>query len=174
MKRGVKAIFVVSMAVVFLASGQAWADGGGEYSLTEADFTAWLNKLKETWEAGDAGAYAALFTEDATYQEHAFHDKMRGREAIKAYAAHNRNTMQESALTSEVYCVSGNVGLCHWIMVFTLVDTGKHMEVDGILRCVFEKGADKVVRCSELQEWWHIKGTKDYKEMEAEQFRSIK
>lgn len=45
----------------------------------------WVTAFFASWETGDGGAAAALFTEDAQYASHPFAEPLRGRPAIAAY-----------------------------------------------------------------------------------------
>ncbi len=52
--------------------------------MTEADFKAWLASLGQAWEARDAEAFAALFTEDVRYYWTPFEAPKEGREGVAA------------------------------------------------------------------------------------------
>ena len=47
----------------------------------------WAERYARAWEAADAEAAAALFTEDATYRADPFGDPYQGREGVRRYWA---------------------------------------------------------------------------------------
>lgn len=67
----------LAAAMAMMAASPALAQAAGD----EADVRATVEALSTTWEAGDADAYAALFTEDADYMA-AGGVRMTGRDAI--------------------------------------------------------------------------------------------
>ena len=57
----------------------------GDWSLERPRFAALIDRFGKAWEAGDAQALAALFTETATFVPDPFDAPVTGRAAIAAY-----------------------------------------------------------------------------------------
>ena len=94
--------------------------------MMDADaFSAWVTALGRAWEVKDADAAAALFAEDATYQEDSFGEPMRGREAIRAYWADVPLTQEDIAFNSEVITVSGDLDRDGWLHRNVLAREGR-------------------------------------------------
>lgn len=146
LQKSVSAIGLVSIVV----SGIALS--AGAQALTRDQVTAWLEGYEEAWETRDADKVAALFTEDATYQEDPYAEPFQGREGIHEYWSTVTSDQQDVEFTYEVLSVSGDTGIAHWRSEFTQKSSGAAMVLDGIF--VLEFSPDGV--CRNLKEWWHI------------------
>lgn len=113
-------------------------------------FAAWVAALGRAWETKDAGAAAALFAEDATYQEDTFAEPMRGRDQILAYWSEVPLTQDHIVLNYEVIAVDGQVGVAHWRTSLTRKPSGVPVKLDGVFAVTMdENGLGKTFR-----EWW--------------------
>jgi len=84
--------------------------------MTEQTARRWLNALAAAWQTRDAGAMAALFTEDASEQVDPFKTPMRGRENLrKGFAWWMKDQ-------SEVHISIGNIDV---------IDSRFYAEVDS-------------------------------------------
>lgn len=113
-------------------------------------FDAWVSALGRAWETRDARAAAALFTEDASYQEDAFGEPMRGRDAILAYWSEVPTTQENIEFGYEVIIFSGDVGIAHWWASFRRIPSGAPVKLDGVFAATM--GAQN--RCRVFREWW--------------------
>jgi ketosteroid isomerase-like protein len=111
---------------------------------------AWMAKLGRAWEAGDADAAAALFSEDVSYQEDPFAAPMRGREAVRAYWAEVPLTQRDIRFGFETLAVTEDGGVFHWWASFTRIPTGAAVKLDGAQIVRFDDDG----RCCSLREWW--------------------
>lgn len=114
-------------------------------------FTQWIEALGRAWEARDAQAAAALFADDATYQENPFDPPLRGRDAILAYWADVPRTQEDIHFDSEVIAVTDNCAVVHWQVSMRRIPTGAPVRLDGVSVGTF----DAAGRCSTWREWWH-------------------
>lgn len=114
-------------------------------------FRSWVEAYGRSWETRDADAFAALFAADATYHEVPFGEPMRGRAAIRDYAAEAGRTQEGIGFEYELLAVAGNKGISRWRAAFTRVPARTRVQLDGILVAAF----DSAGRCSEFREWWH-------------------
>jgi len=113
-------------------------------------FAGWVAALGRAWEAKDAGAAAALFAEDATYQEDSFAEPMHGRDQIRAYWAEVPLTQENIVFNYEVIAVTGDLGVAHWWTSLERKPSGVPVKLDG----VFAVTMDAHGRGKTFREWW--------------------
>jgi len=114
-------------------------------------FKAWFEQLGRAWEMRDPQAAAALFTEDASYQEDPFEAPMHGRPAILEYWSDVPRSQESISFHSEILGVTGDRGFAHWSVSFVRIRSGNRVKLDGV--CVISLNAEN--RCYALREWWH-------------------
>lgn len=119
--------------------------------MTGEELNAWLRDYGSAWETRDADLVAALFTEDATYQETPFVEPMRGRAAIRAYWDRAVVRAQEQVQFGyEVLSLGDAVCLARWHASFVRIRTKSAVKLDGVFLLTF----DDQRRCQALREWW--------------------
>ena len=111
---------------------------------------AWLDAYGRAWEQMDPDAAAALFADDATYQETPFDQPMRGREAIREYWRGVPEAQRDIRFEHEVLAADGDRGIAWWRARFLRVPTSADVTLDGIFVLAFDEDG----RCSSLREWW--------------------
>ena len=113
-------------------------------------FAAWVAALGRAWEMKDAAAAAALFAEDASYQEDSFAAPMRGRDAIRAYWADVPLSQDDIVFAFQVITVSGDLGIAHWWCSLIRKPSGVPVKLDGVFVVTFDAhGLGQTFR-----EWW--------------------
>lgn len=143
-------VIAVAAASMFPAGAGLAAESA---ALTRADLAAWLDGYEEAWETLDADRAAALFTEDATYQDSPYSEPHQGRNGIHDYWSTVTSDQQDVDFSYEVLSVSGNTGIAHWHSELTQKSSGSQVVLDGIF--VLEFSPDGL--CRTLREWWHVK-----------------
>ena len=123
------------------------------YTLTVADFDAWLRGYKRAWESRDADAAARLFTPDAEYYWTPFDAPQRGRTEIAAAWSGAVGGQKDITFRYTVIATNGAGGTAHWNTRLTSVPDGKPVELDGILSTEF--GGPGL--CRTFREWWHLR-----------------
>ena len=137
-------------------AGLALLLSGGTVSaqqLTPAALTTWLAGYEQAWEQRDANRAAALFTENAVYQEMPFDAPKTGRSGIREYWTMVTADQRDVDFKSEVVAVNGAKGVAHWSATF--VSGGARIELDGMFVLTFDASG----LCTELREWWHVRST---------------
>jgi uncharacterized protein (TIGR02246 family) len=124
------------------------------YSLTHADFDAWLKGYKAAWEKRDAAAAAALFTPDAQYFWTPFDPPQTGRAQIAAVWESAVGAQKDITFEYTVFAVAGARGCAQWHTRLTSVPQGESVELDGIVIAEFAGKA----QCRTFREWWHLRG----------------
>lgn len=119
--------------------------------MTVADFRRWLAAYGRAWEARDPDAAAALFTEDAVYEETPFSKPLRGREAIREYWAEVPRSQEDIRFTFSVLAWAGGAGVAHWRTTLVRTADGARIQLDGVLVATFDHGG----LCRHFREWWH-------------------
>lgn len=114
-------------------------------------FVTWIEALGRAWEARDPAAAAALFAEDATYQENPFDPPLRGRAAILEYWADVPRTQDDIHFSYEIIAVADPVAVVHWSVTLRRIPTGAPVRLDGVSVGTF----DAHHRCVSWREWWH-------------------
>jgi len=119
--------------------------------MTEEMPRSWLDAYGRAWETRDPEAAAALFTEEASYQETPFVEPMRGRTAIATYWSHATRSHTDVHFGYEVLTGGENYGIAHWWCSFLRPPGTAFIKLDGIFVLEF----DGEGRCKSLREWWH-------------------
>jgi hypothetical protein len=114
-------------------------------------FRSWLDAYGRAWEARDPEALAALYAEDATYQEDPFDEPMRGRPTIQAYASEAGRTQEQISFRYDILAITQDVGISRWWASFTRVPSKVRVKLDGVFVVTF----DAHNLCTEFREWWH-------------------
>lgn len=112
----------------------------------------WLAGYREAWVRRDPAAAAALFTEDATYQEEPFAEPYVGTDGIAGYWATVTATQGDIEVRYGVPLVVGDRVAVEWWT--TLRNDGVDVTLAGSFLLRF--AADG--RCAELREYWHASG----------------
>ncbi len=130
---------------------------GSPFTMNKGAFESWLDAYGHAWETRDSQAAAALFTEDATYQETPFSTPMRGRSAIHQYWSDATGSQDQIGFGYDVLAVTSDLGIARWWASFADIQSQAQVKLDGIF--VIAMGADN--RCRDLREWWHtqVKGS---------------
>lgn len=142
-------VSILGVAWILLSGVTLAADNP---DLTRDQVAAWLKGYEEAWEKLDADKAAALFTEDATYQDNPYADPYQGRQDIHDYWTTVTSDQQDVDFTYEVLSVSGNTAIAHWHSEFKQISSGSGIVLDGIF--VLEFSPEGL--CQSLKEWWHI------------------
>jgi hypothetical protein len=124
------------------------------YTLSAADFEAWLRSYGKAWEGRNAESAAALFTPDAEYYWTPFDPPQRGRDGVAAAWSGAVQGQRDITFRFEVLGTAGARGNAHWNAKFVSVPDGAPVELDGILMAEFA-GAGQ---CRTFREWWHQRG----------------
>jgi len=119
--------------------------------MTQELLKSWLDAYGRAWEIRDPEAAAALFTEEAIYQETPFVEPMRGRSAIAAYWSRATGSHTNVRFGYEVLTLAEDHGIAHWWCSFLRPPGTAFVKLDGIFVLEF----DGVGRCKSLREWWH-------------------
>ncbi len=118
--------------------------------MDEGSFGAWLDAYGGAWERRDARAFAALFTEDASYFWTPY-DEKRGRDGVAAAFAAATSHQDEIDFGYEILSAAGRQGLAHWWCSLLHTGTGRRVHIDGI----FFVRLDADGLCDLFREWWH-------------------
>lgn len=140
---------IFAAAAMLLSSGALAADGGG---LTRDAVAEWLAGYEEAWESLDADKAAALFTEEATYQENPHAEPFRGRQGVHDYWSTVTADQQDVDFSYDVLAVTERTGIAHWRSEFTQKSSGSNVVLDGVFVLEFTPEG----LCSSLREWWHV------------------
>jgi ketosteroid isomerase-like protein len=122
--------------------------------LTSPSLEKWLASYGAAWEARDGAAAARIFTPDARYHEMPFEEPKKGRAGIQEYWSKVTADQRDVKFESKVIAVNGNTGVAHWSAKFRMESSGATVELDGVFVLQF----DSAGQCSNLREWWHVRG----------------
>jgi len=120
-------------------------------SMTREAFVAWMEQYGRAWEARDAKAAAALYSENGTYQVTPFVEAMRGRAAILKYWTNVAQTQESVQFGYEILAVTLEHGIARWWASFVIIPQRLKTKLDGI----FVIALDEEGKCVRLAEWWH-------------------
>ena len=131
--------------------------------ISNQDLTRWLEAYGAAWEGRDAGAAAALFTDDAQYQETPYAEPFSGRAGVSDYWSRVTAGQRDVSFQFELIAVSGSIGIAQWSAKFRSVtgdansgdanSGGAKVELNGVF--VLEFADQAHVRS--LREWWHVR-----------------
>jgi len=116
------------------------------------NLSAWLEAYGAAWEGKDPEAAQALFTENATYRKTPYDEPFRGRSGIRAYWSEVTADQRDIDFNFDVLSAAGTTGIAHWTSRFSLISSGKPVELNGIFVLEFEGEL-----CASLREWWHAR-----------------
>ena len=119
--------------------------------MERAAFQRWLEAYGRAWEARDARAAAALYSEDGTYQVTPFVAPLHGPRAILEYWEEVARTEENIRFEFEILTVTAEAGIAHWKASFLITSPGLQTKLDGI----FLIALDAAGLCTSLREWWH-------------------
>ena len=120
-------------------------------TLTEQRFQSWLSAYGEAWQAKDAGAFAALFADNALYYWTPFDEAKKGSGEIQAAFADAVSTQRDIDFGARILYVQAQLGAAHWSCAFTRISTGKRVHLDGIFVVQFADAG----KALSFREWWH-------------------
>lgn len=121
--------------------------------VTEASVAEWLAAYGDAWETRDADAAAALFTENATYQENPYEEAFAGRAGIHDYWSKVTADQRDVSFTSDVITTFDRSGVAHWSATFASASSGAAISLDGVFLLEFDESG----LCNTLREWWIVK-----------------
>jgi hypothetical protein len=110
----------------------------------------WLAAYREAWIERDPAAAAALFTDDATYQEQPYEEAIAGSAGVRDYWATTTATQRDVDLRYGTPLVVGSRVAVEWWV--TLANGGAEITLAGSFMLKF----DDTGLCSELREYWHV------------------
>jgi hypothetical protein len=122
-------------------------------ALQVAGLEAWLARYGQAWESRDAELAAALFSDEASYQETPYDAPMAGRGAIDDYWRRVTADQRDVGFRARPIAVSGRTGIAEWGATFRTASTGATIELNG----VFVLDFDAAGLCTSLREWWHVR-----------------
>ena len=121
--------------------------------INERDLSRWLEAYGAAWVNKDPAAAAALFTEDASYQETPYAEPFAGRAGIGEYWATVTKDQDDIDFSYRVLGTSGSTGFAQWSARFRLASEDARVELNGVFVLEF---AD-TTHVSSLREWWHVR-----------------
>lgn len=139
---GILALFV-SLSGASTANAEA---------MSGASVVEWLAAYGKAWETRDADAAAALFTENATYQENPHEEPFNGRTGIHNYWSRVTADQRDVSFTSNVITTFGRSAVAHWSARFASVSSGATINLDGVFLLEFDESG----LCNTLREWWIV------------------
>lgn len=122
-------------------------------ALTREHFQQWMETYGRASAENDPQASANLFAENAAYYETPFAEPMIGRDAIYEYWNKGAQNLKDKESSFEILAVNGNTGIARWQSKFTVLESGKRLELD----CLFIVEFDNDGLCQTFREWWHIR-----------------
>ncbi|HWK19552.1 MAG TPA: nuclear transport factor 2 family protein [Microbacteriaceae bacterium] len=114
------------------------------------DVQRWLDDYRTAWVERDPEAAAALFTEDATYQDQPYEEPYRGRDGVREYWTKVTSTQSDIRMSYGTPIVSGDRAAVEWWV--TLKNDGFELTLAGEFYLVFDPSG--LVRV--LREYWHF------------------
>jgi len=114
------------------------------------DVQRWLDDYRTAWVERDPEAAAALFTEDATYQDQPYEEPYRGRDGVREYWTKVTSTQSDIRMSYGTPIVSGDRAAVEWWV--TLKNDGFELTLAGEFYLVFD--ASGLVQT--LREYWHF------------------
>lgn len=123
------------------------------FTLRFDHFDRWMTEYGRASIENDPFASAALFSLNARYYESPHSEPITGRDAIYAYWDKGAKNLRDKSASYEILAIRDNVGIARWQAVFTVIESGKRMELD----CLFVVEFDDEGLCLVFREWWHIR-----------------
>jgi ketosteroid isomerase-like protein len=112
-------------------------------------FGSWLDRFGRAWKARDPEQAVELFSEDGSYRETPFDEPLTGADEIRAYWSRLPRAREDISFDYEILAVTESFGIARWHGSYTPVESGEHLELDGILLL----SLDDEGRCRDFQEW---------------------
>jgi SnoaL-like domain len=122
-------------------------------ALQVASLEAWLARYGQAWESRDAELAAALFSDEASYQETPYDAPLAGRGAIGDYWRRVTADQRDVNFRARPIAVSSQTGIAQWSARFRLESVGAIVELNGVFVLEF----DAAGLCTSLREWWHVR-----------------
>ena len=110
----------------------------------------WLAAYRKAWIERDPDAAAALFTDDATYQEQPYAEAYAGPQGVHDYWASVTATQANVELEYGTPLVLGDRTAVEWWV--TLVNAGVEITLAGEFMLRFDESG----LCRDLREYWHF------------------
>jgi hypothetical protein len=110
----------------------------------------WLAAYRKAWIERDPDAAAALFTDDATYQEQPYAEAYAGPQGVRDYCASVTATQADVELEYGTPLVLGDRTAVEWWV--TLVNAGVEITLAGEFMLRFDESG----LCRDLREYWHF------------------
>jgi SnoaL-like domain len=110
----------------------------------------WLAAYRKAWIERDPDAAAALFTDDATYQEQPYAEAYAGPQGVRDYWASVTATQADVELEYGTPLVLGDRTAVEWWV--TLVNAGVEITLAGEFMLRFDESG----LCRDLREYWHF------------------
>lgn len=110
----------------------------------------WLDDYRNAWVSRDPEAAAAIFSEDATYQDQPYEEPYRGRAGVREYWTKVTTTQSDIQLEYGTPIIDGDRAAVEWWV--TLKNDGFELTLAGEFYLVFD--GDGLVRT--LREYWHF------------------
>ena len=119
--------------------------------LDKTSVTTWLQAYVQAWKSYDEKAIGELFSEDAIYSDHPYHEPILGREAIVEFWIKDRDPQGTYDGHYELILMEGDRAVTHG-RSFYYEEDGKTLitEFDNIFILRF----DEQGRCAEYSEWY--------------------
>lgn len=114
------------------------------------DVQRWLDGYRDAWEGRDPDAAAALFTEDAIYQEQPYEEPYRGPAGVREYWTKTTATHSDVVLRYGKPIIDGDRAAVEWWV--TLKNDGFELTLAGEFYLIFDESG--LVRV--LREYWHF------------------
>jgi ketosteroid isomerase-like protein len=121
-------------------------------AISGATVVEWLAAYGQAWQTRDADAAAALFTENATYQENPFEKPFNGRTGIHDYWSRVTADQRDVSFTSNVITTFDRSAVAHWSARFTSASSAATVNLDGVFVLEFDESG----LCNTLREWWIV------------------
>lgn len=119
-----------------------------------AEFTDWLTRFGEAWEAADPSRMAALFVVGATFQPTPFSDLLRGRRQIEEHFDELLAGTERVEFSAEVLGAGATYGVAHWRATSQLT-VGLGPPIDRVRDGILVLALDPRGRCTSMRWWWH-------------------
>lgn len=149
MNRNIVVAGILALSLLCTLSGASTANAE---AVSESSVAEWLAAYGQAWENRDADAAAALFTENATYQENPHEEPFNGRTGIHDYWSRVTADQRDVSFTSDVITTFGRSAVAHWSARFVSASSGATVDLDGVFLLEFDESG----LCNSLREWWIV------------------
>jgi uncharacterized protein (TIGR02246 family) len=109
-----------------------------------------METCRRAWETRDAALVLELFTKDATYHENPFGEPLRGYDAIRRYWEEATGHHRDIEFRWQLVGSPGSLHVVEWQAQFTRADSGKRMELRGVM--LLELRGERIFR---FREYWN-------------------